>query len=357
MSETDHAPRTVLQVITDTDRRGAQVFALDLAVQLSRHGSDVRTVALSHGDDEVAFSVPAIGPRRLGIRTTMRLRSLAREADVVVAHGSKTLAACAVSLLGTRVPFVYRSIGEPSYWIRGPWHRRRTRLLLRRAAAVVALWEGAVDGLASLGVERDRIVVIPQGSDPQAYRPPDDDRRMRVRQRFGLDGEPVVLYLGALSKEKRVELAMRTVAGMDRGVLVVAGSGPEREHLEHVASEIAAGRVRFVGTVEDPRDVLHASDVLVLPSRTEGVPGCLVEAAMCGIPVVATDVGGVRGVVADGIGRVVPADDPAAFANAVRDVLAHPRRGSAPSVPERFDIRQIGDRWGQLLHEMARGTR
>src|SRR4051812_22391837 len=94
----------VLQLITDRDRRGAQVFALDLAAGLQALGATVDTVALAPGTHGDRLPVRALGARRLGFDTLKKLRSAALGYDVVVAHGSSTLPASALALIGTGLP-------------------------------------------------------------------------------------------------------------------------------------------------------------------------------------------------------------------------------------------------------------
>src|SRR5204863_7471061 len=109
--------------------------------------------------------------------------------------------------------------------------------------------------------------------------------------------------------------------------LLVAGDGDERERVERRARELAlpADRVRFLGFRRDVPRLLAASDFFVLPSRTEGLPLCLLEAMAQGLPAIATPVGGVPEVIEEGItGLLTPVEDPAALAEAIRRLAAEP---------------------------------
>ncbi|MGI9119623.1 MAG: glycosyltransferase, partial [Acidimicrobiales bacterium] len=103
----------VLGVVVSTQRRGAEVFATDLAAALEARGLGVRTVALAPGADGARLDLPTLGRSRSGPRALQALRAQSRRYEVVVAHGSHTLPACALSLIGGRTPFVYRNIGDP----------------------------------------------------------------------------------------------------------------------------------------------------------------------------------------------------------------------------------------------------
>ena len=139
----------ILQVITDRNRRGAQVFAVDLAEALTARGQLVRTVALERGPSDEPLDVPHLGASRLALTTLRALRSEIASAEVVVGHGSTTLVACGLAATGTGVPFVYRQISDSLFWAPTALRRLRVRAAMTRATAVVALWPGAAATLES----------------------------------------------------------------------------------------------------------------------------------------------------------------------------------------------------------------
>lgn len=335
----------VLHVVRDTDRRGAQVFAYELCVAL---GSDSRLVALERGDDPKGLPIPVLGPRSLHPRTLLALRQAARSAHVVVAHGSRTAPACAVALARLRTPLIYRSIGNIEDWASAWLRRARVRAYLRRASVVVALWPAAADTIVrELRVPARRVRVIPNAVDPSRWRQSD---RAAARWRLSIDEDvPVVAYVGALSEEKQVHLAAEAVAG---GVLLVVGDGPERERIARLAP-----RAIFTGRIDNPAEALAAADVVVLPSRTEGLPAVAIEAGMMGLPVVASDVGGLREIVVDGqTGMLVPPGDVAALRDALH--VAVSRREELGSAARerchaRFSIGVVASQWGALLRELG----
>lgn len=343
----------VLQVATDTDHRGGPVFARDLHRPLAQRGFTVRTVSLAPGAVG-GLDLPTLGPSRLHMSTLAALRRLMATADVVIAHGSTTLPACAVAGAGLNTPFVYRNLGDPMMWASSPRRRLQTRALLGRAAAVAALWPGAAHALtAHLGVAPSKIRVIPIGADPQRYRPATDPQRATARAELDLDPHaPVAAFVGALSPEKDVGVAIDAVAELEGVQLVVAGDGPERATLERHAADRAPDQVRFIGRIDDPRTVYAAAHCLVLPSRTEGLPAVLIEAGLSGLPVVASDVGGISEIVIPATGQLVPPGDPAAVATALRDVLARPAacaEAARHRCEERFSLERVASHWARLL--------
>lgn len=346
----------VLQVTTSSERRGAEVFAEQLGAALGAAGHDVRTVALHRGG---APSLPfdVLGSGRRDPRTHVRLAVLARQHDVLVAHGGSTLVPVAAAAAASGRAFVYRNIGDPSHWgaVRGAgW---RIGVPLRRAAAVVALYDEAARYLVGrYRLEDARVTVAGNAVESSRFPRADAAGRRAARATFGVDTEgPVLGYLGALSPEKRPELALDTRDALGDGTLLVAGDGPDRASLERRAIR-SGGRVVLLGTVEDPAAFLAAVDVLLLPSRTEGIPGALLEAALVGTPVVAADVGGVGEVVrTTGGGRLVRDPEPSSLAAAVREVLDRPEDHVADraEVERRFGMDAVASVWDRTLRAVA----
>jgi glycosyltransferase involved in cell wall biosynthesis len=318
----------VLHVVASRARRGAELFALDLARALDARGWPGRVAAVEHGVAP-ALDLPALADRWPSPAGLWRLRQAVRAVEVVVAHGSTALPAVALASAGLPVPFVYRTIGDPSYWA-----KRWVGVALRRAAAVTALWPAAADELVRR-YRLHRVVVLPTGVAPL----PKSGWASRA-------AGPVVAVVAALTPEKDVGLAVAAMEHLPDSMLLVAGDGPERGRLE------GAPRTRFLGNVERVEDVLAQADVLLLTSRTEGLPAAAIEAGMAGVPVAAPAVGGLREIVVPGETGVLFDDrTPEAVAAAVTAAAA---LGRVPDrVSERYSLEAVADGWAALLAEVA----
>jgi glycosyltransferase involved in cell wall biosynthesis len=342
-------------VVTDTDRRGAQIFSHELGLELTRQGAAVRTVALTAGQPG-GLPIEALGPSRLHPRTIRTLRAEMGSHDVTVGFGSSTLPACTLAL---RRPFVYRSIGEMGRWATSRTQRAWVRAFLRRATGVIALWEGAADDLArDFGVDRNKIHVIPRGVDPAAFSVASDRERRAAKSGLGIGDAPLVLTIGALAPEKRLHLAIDAVASMPGVHLALAGSGPLESDLRAQAARLAPDRVHLLGQVDDVVPLLHAADLLLLTSSTEGMPGVVIEAAMAGVPTVAADVGAVSEIIRDGMTGLVVPRDPTAREIAI--MLDHgladgPALGRAAREHciEHFELSKVATRWREMLAMVA----
>ncbi len=180
--------------------------------------------------------------------------------------------------------------------------------------------------------------------------------RAEVRAELGLPGDAVVIgFVGRLVREKGLpELFEAAAALAGRAALVCIGPDdpdkPDAISRAEQAEALAAG-VRFLGMRHDVDRLYRAMDVFVLPSHREGIPRSAMEAAACGVPVVATDVRGCRQVVDPGeTGLLVPVRDPAALAVAIASLVADPAQRAAMGVAARrraeacFDERDVVER-------------
>jgi len=345
----------VLQLVTRPQRRGAEVFAWELSRELERRGHPVATaylyaapeprlplaaadLALEADEGSILEKAPGFQP---GIVAGLRRAVASFRPEVVQVNGSRSVKyGSLLRRLDRLAPWalVYRSIGTPSDWLRGPLHRALVRRLVMAAMDGVV----AVSRVTLADVERCyRLDVpataIPRGVDPARFVPAAP--REAVRRRLGADGEPVVLlYVGSLTAEKRLdrlvrvasEVARRRAAeGRDAPELWVVGDGPLRGEVEE-AARAAPLSVRVLGARSDVADLMGAADLLLLTSDTEGMPGVVLEAACVGLPAVATRVGGTGEAIVDGeTGLLVePADEPG-LAEAAAALLADPVRRRA----------------------------
>jgi glycosyltransferase involved in cell wall biosynthesis len=155
-------------------------------------------------------------------------------------------------------------------------------------------------------------------------------------------------------------VAIDAMASLADVQLVVAGRGPLADRCAERARQVAPGRVHLLGAVAEPARVLAAADVLVLPSVTEGIPAVAIEAALAGLPVVASRVGGIPEVVVDGETGVLVDDlTPFLLARAVeraqRDATDLGSAGRARAL-ESFTIDVVADAWSALLDHVVAGA-
>jgi glycosyltransferase involved in cell wall biosynthesis len=204
-----------------------------------------------------------------------------------------------------------------------------------RAADRVVTVSSALRSLAlQLGAEPSRVQLIGNGVDTLRFTP---QPRAAARAALGIAADaPVLVSVGTLVERKgfhRVIASLPQLVAARPGTvyLIVGGAGPEGDDSARLRAQVAElglqDHVRFLGprAPQELPAVLSGADVFVLASGYEGWANVLLEAMACGLPVVATDVGGNAEVVCDqSLGRIVPLDDAQALARALAESLDTP---------------------------------
>jgi glycosyltransferase involved in cell wall biosynthesis len=168
----------------------------------------------------------------------------------------------------------------------------------------------------------------------------------------------IVLSTSRLAAQKGIDAAVRAIAALpDDVVLVVLGEGPERSALEALVRELDLERRVFLpGRVPDVASWLGRAAVYVQPSRWEGFGLAVLEAMVCSLPVVATRVGSLPELVADGeTGVLVPPGDAAELARGIERALAEPHLGEAGRERARaeFSVSAMADRTAALYENLS----
>jgi glycosyltransferase involved in cell wall biosynthesis len=196
------------------------------------------------------------------------------------------------------------------------------RVLALSTDRAIAVSAEVRDDLVSLHVApAEKIAVVPYGFDLDRRVRSDAATRARKRAEAGADTDAFVIgWAGRLTAIKRPLDLVRAAAAVEGSLLVLAGDGDLRGDVAALARELGVPeRVRFLGYVDDIGDWYAAFDAFLLTSLNEGTPVVAIEAQAAGVPVVATDAGGTRTVVADGeTGFVVAIGDVDALAERLR---------------------------------------
>jgi glycosyltransferase involved in cell wall biosynthesis len=349
---------------------GAGLLALRGALAL---GQDARVTLVTGQGDELIAAARAAGLEvivepalRAAIRPASDLRALsrlqalfaARRFDVVHTHCAKAGAVGRVAARRAGVPRIVHTFhGFPFHEFQSGAVRRAYVAIERRLGQITttALCVGA--GVAAEAVRReliapDRIRTIGVSVDGPARArasrqagSPAARRRARLALGLPADGQ-VVGAVGRLAYQKAPEDFVAALARLDRpGVTGVwVGGGELAARVARLGQALPPGRLRLAGERDDILDILPAFDVFALPSRYEGLPTAIVEAMICGVPVVATAVNAVPDLVIPGeTGLLVPPRRPAVLAAAIGDLLDSPARAARMAATARALVsRQYG---------------
>lgn len=313
------------------------------------------------------------------------LRELARlrgEYDLVYVCGFRVLGAPAVlaaGVLGKRCVLRAEIIGEMSAkfaTVHAPMPALLTgtypaviaarNLVLRRADGFVGISDPITEEFMEYGVPPEKVHPIPNGIDPEVFRPVTLMEKRDLRRKLGLPNGILAVYSGKLNRGKGLEhliSAWETVArNTDGAHLVLVGSGGNQSlsceaQTRRAVEELGLqSSVTFTGYTENVHEYLQASDIFVFPTEYEAFGLSLVEAMSCGLPSIATRVGGIPGIVSHlENGALVDPGDPESLAWSIIALLEQPdlrrRIGveARDTVRQRFSIRAVAEQHKDLF--------
>jgi glycosyltransferase involved in cell wall biosynthesis len=343
-----------------------------LAAELSAAGVDVR-----------CLTGPSRWTRAAVLFSLVRLlRELRPGALIAFLYHANLLASLARLTRPRLVPVLINSVRNESFAGRhgqGSAVAGRRDLALRATRRlsnrIVANSSAVRDGLVARGIFRaETLRVIPNGIDIPGFDTAAGVKSAALRSELGI-GEMDFLWLaaGRLEEQKDYGTLLAAAAQQarvlselqgrsDRSRVLIAGEGRQRDVLGARVRELGlSDRVRFLGLRRDLPRLMRAADALVLSSMWEGLPNVILEALCASLPVVATDVGGVREMIVPGVnGLITPAAEPAALASAMDriETLAPSERAAMGAAgrrlaEERFSLPRILDQWEALLRELG----
>jgi glycosyltransferase involved in cell wall biosynthesis len=340
---------------------GAQRSVLELAEGLSRRGHDF--VVAYRVPDSFQSRWEAISSELVEVplwnSTNSRARNIVDsvrgahrighvKVDVIYCNFFSLLPFSLMAAWRTKVPVVM-SIREP---VVNDFRRNFHRAMLKGTAATVFISDRQRADYKQAGMDRANSIVIRTGLDTTVYRPPTEAEREQARDALGIaTGQVLVLYLGRIDPAKGIETLMEAVSrASDPRIAVLVAGAPStwrrdgEEYLNRLKST-APPAVRFIGRRDDVRTLLWAADVVVAPSVWEEPLGRVpLEAMACGVPVVASRVGGfpevLRGDLSQLLFRPGDAED---LVSALRRALSQLGSGRSWSDEARANIVQNFD--------------
>jgi len=224
------------------------------------------------------------------------------------------------------------------------WHVRWESRLRRRVDRHVCVSRDVADfGWAEMRIPREKLVVIPNGVDPARYPAPEPAKLTSL----GVwAGRRAVTFVGRLERQKGVrwliESAPDWLERLPDFDLLLVGKGPLEPELRRLAEKLGIpGRVHFAGWRPDVPEILAASEILVLPSEWEGMPNVVLEAMASRLPVVASDVEGVRELLGEGAkNQTVRFGDGRGLAERLARLLSDPQLAAELGAANRRRVEQ-----------------
>lgn len=345
---------------------GAQMHTLRLSRYLRAHGVDVEVITRHHPglplheviEGVPVYRTPILHPSKAVASLSFQFHALrhiaAARNRAQIVHCHEMLSPMSIGL-ASRALFGTRLVINPHRggYLGDVWKLQQRRKLtgsLRMAwarqqgDAFISVSKEITAEMTGAGIAEEKIHFIPYALDTQHFRPAAPEERAALRAKFGLDGALTACFTGRLVEEKGLDVLIQAWQELARrqpqARLLIIGDGSQRQKLE--AQAAAAGLshlVRFTGPVADTAPYLQACDLYVQPSFTEGLPISMLEAMACGLPVLATRVGGASDLLVDRQnGRLTRPHDAAALYEPLDEMIASPAERARYGAQAREDV-------------------
>lgn len=327
----------ILQVCTNFKPGGIQRHVLDLTADLRERGHTI-TLAGDHGDwcpsdddpdfvkldlNQIASSGGSVFQRIseiLPVAKKLRRELKNRKIELVHAHETAPAIVARLATFGLKIPVVLTYHGsEPER------EASVARIAKHCADLTVSPSRTSLDNLIARGLSAQRTRVIGLGVHPLPIVSDSHVAELR-KSLLGENGRYLISSLSRLAQQKGIDMMIevaRKISDQRKDVVfAIGGHGPLSDMVKSWTEVTGVSdNVKFLGPVSDVASVLAASDLYLLTSRWEALPISIVEAFRSGLPVVATDCGGVKELVNPSVGMVLPVGDTNAIAKAVLKII------------------------------------
>ncbi len=351
----------IIQLITKQQRRGAEIFACQLASALQANGHEVEVLSLFDGDADLPFegeikSLQADPNKRFyDWKSWKKLAEFIGEfePDIIQANASETLKFAGLSQLifGWNNRIVYRNANQMSGFLRNRIQKTWNKFLLTRVAGIASVAAASANDLNQIFQLKSKpIRVIPIGIDSVEI-------EEKLKQDLNLPlPKSFLIQIGGWVPEKdplgMISIFAKLSADFPDLKLVLLGSGRlEKEMIECIQESRLSERIHLIPSQENIFSILSKAKALVMPSKIEGLPGVILEAMYCEIPVIAYGVGGIGEVLQTGkTGWLVPSGDSDRFHQAIAECLSLPKQelqkiteNAKKLVEEKYQIGRIAE--------------
>lgn len=346
------AERWILAQLRCLDQRQIRTTVLNLVDQPGET-SEIVSEAGKQGCSALDFYTGG----RFNILGVARLARWARRSgcSILHSHGYKSdmMALAAGKLAGVKV------VGTPHGWSKETdrkllLYEKIDRIFLRFFDRVCPLSSGLYSGLLAAGIDRSKMTLIPNGVDIREI----DDARPKSKG----DGNKRIGYIGQFIERKRLEDLIEAFYLLERSdcELFLIGDGPARKKICREIESKNSNRVHCPGYSSHRLEYLKSFDVFVLPSVEEGIPRCIMEAHVARVPVVGTDIDGIRELITpEQTGLLVPPRNPGALAEAINHLLDSPEIAKRLAlngrklIEERFSAERMAEQYNSLYRSLV----
>jgi len=361
----------ILMLTTHFNYGGISRYILNLSRGLSARGNSV-TVASSGGDALKALEESGVRHLHIPIRTKFELSlrivmclfkliPFIKREKIDIIHSHTRVTQILGSILGNLTKVVYVSTCH------GFFKKRIVRKIFPCwGKRVIAISDAVKEHLVrDFGIKPHRVKMVYNGVDSLRLSEMNQQDTDRLRDKFGLKKGPVVGIVARLSEVKGhrflIEAMQKVIEEFPGAELFIVGEGRLKEALRRLVTSLGMEKsVVFYPSVPDTYEVLSVMDVFAMPSLQEGLGLALMEAMAAGLPIVASDIGGIPALIKDGYnGLLVKPGDSGALAEAILSLLRDKHRASLTGkvardfITKNFSLEKMAEETERVYREVS----
>lgn len=359
---------------------GQEIFVLELSKQLKKSGHSVTVYTSNHshlpayekiqGLDVFRFKMifnPLNNPICPGF---LNIYKNIRDFDIIHVHNEHSFVTLLTYLINLffKKPIVLSCHGQlrfNNYWkdlFEITFSRTVGKFIFKNISKVAALSDSDKNYLISIGVDSRKIVIIPNAINHDSL-----DNISYNKKIQKTNDEKILLYVGVLIKRKGVEYLIKSIPDIikdNRLCCIIVGKGDYREKLETLVDKLnLTNNIIFKGSVktEELYYYYNTADIFVLPSVSEGLPTTILEAMYFGLPVVTTDIPGIRDHFSDSAILVTPKNEKElakAIIRVLNDLPLRERlsRRGKELVREKYTWDKVSNTYINIYHELLKNN-
>ena len=326
----------ILHLIQKSQLRGAEIFASQLASHINESGNTAIVVCLFPGHADLPFNGSIISlngnPARrfYDLKAWKKLAGIIKneKPDIIQANAGDTLKYAVFSkiIFGWKQPIVFRNASTISLYIKNWRQRTWNGFFFRFTYKIISVSNASAHDFSKLFPKhKHKVITIPIGIEHTDIL---KSVHIHANNRVHMNGQgPRLIHVGGFTFEKNhaglIDIFELVLKKIPSACLYLVGEGPLKKQTEEIVqSKRLDTNIKFCGFQTNAMDYIRKADVLILPSIIEGLPGVLLEAFYCKVPVVAYDVGGIKEIVINNeTGRLVAKGNEAEFVQAILDAL------------------------------------
>lgn len=324
----------IIQLIQKPQLRGAEIFACQLSNHLINQGNKVLLIAVFEGDAVLPYTGNIILLNRKiknrffdysGWKIFHQI-VMDFKPDIIQANAADTLkfAVSSKIFFNIKPPIVFRNANKIGDFINHPLKKILNSFYLSYVSFVASVSEECRrDFITTFKFPKEKVKTIPIGIDNRKF------KGLDVQTQDLIKNKSVVVHVGSFVPEKNhmglLRVFKHILKSQPNTILLLIGKGKlENSIKEEVVKLQLEDQVILLGYREDVLEILKMSHLLVLPSLIEGLPGVILEAMYCNVPVVAYNVGGIAEVISTATGTLVSKNDEKEFSLAMENTLRAP---------------------------------